>query len=321
MTNDTYHHNQPALPPPLPDDVDSDDLATVPATSPWQMVPEKGADDGTEPAGYQVAPPASAPPQEAYSTETTAATDDAPSIASIAPQHRDSRWMSRKAILGLLAASVTMITAVGVLIIIRWREARGTDPSEVTVTLIEPKIIENDTTKSALKSKKADIDAMFEEIAATKGPLIIGKHQPVDELSSHILSAQTPFAKTVRAALESKISPLNKAQFEQTENLWQLGVTVLDVATEALEEMTDLGQAADEGETAETAKILKAWLIEWLLGKNGLYCELRDQFWNQGKTVRASQKSHITQMRQERKKFAKAFDYPTTPLFKYCERN
>lgn len=321
---DTYYKNQTPIPPPLPEDNGEEEMATIPADSPWRVVPatpSKTAIAESEPIKHveqKEQDPGSPSFDDKIDDKTDDKTEEAPSdIPNNKPQKQ------RKLMLGLLILTAAMLAVVAVLLTYRLVDDRESDTPKVGVTLVEPKIIEKDTAPKAFVRKSAEIDAMFEQIAGASLPLYHGKHQTVAELSRHILTADTPFARTVKSTLSEKIDPLTPPQFEHYENLWKLGVAVLDFATDELETYAALGKAVEDETAAEHAKTLNAWLIEWLLGRKGLYCELRGRFWRQVKTKRPgvgpNRKGQIAKLRKERREFAKAFGYPTDPLYKYCD--
>lgn len=321
MTKDVYYKSQTPIPPPLPEDNGEEDMATIPADSPWQVVPAVPLD--TTIADGETVEKTEYVQQDHASDDASPPPDDGPGEAPLSNPPAKAPRRQRKLMLGLLIPTITMFATAAVLLIFQMIDENESKTPEVGMTLVEPKIIEKDTTPKAFAQKSAEIDAMFEQIAGAPLPLHLGKHQTAAELSRYILTADTPFARTVRDTLSDKIDPLTPPQFEHYENLWKLGVAVLDIATNELETYTTLEEAVADESAEKQAKTLNAWLIEWLLGRKGLYCELRDLFWHQVKTKRPSvgpnRKGQIAKLRKERREFAKAFGYPSVPLYKYCD--
>ena len=311
MTNDPYYNNHAPLPPPLPADNGEDEMATIPADNPWQFVPEKPSPDLSPPTEIRE-----------ESLPARRETDEKPSRAQ-ATTPDSPRPKHRRLVLGLLGITIVMFAVVATLLVVRFFNAPDSAVPEVSITLVDPKIIEKDTAPAAFRKKSAQIDAMFEEIAGAPLPLNPGRHQSAAELSRHIMTADTVFTKAVKETLADKINPLEQPQFEHYENLWKLGVAVLDIATHELEAYATLGNTVGDETAAGQAKDLNDWLVEWLVGKKGLYCELRDHFWHQVKSKRPgvgpNRKAQIAKLRKERREFATAFGYPTEPLYKYCD--
>ncbi|MCP4604336.1 MAG: hypothetical protein GY847_28080 [Proteobacteria bacterium] len=190
--------------------------------------------------------------------------------------------------------------------------------------------------KQYIKEKGA-IESTLIEIAgfADSSLLKFGKYQNLEALWRKI-SAQTAEKKSaakntgalfrnVQERLRGDLSSVEAGAVVPWDKLWKLGVTVfytasfqIDRLEEIFIERPDLGVIAD-------VKSYRKWLVEWLLGERGLYCQVRQRFWEQVKTgnppIPKDEQRRIGKMRRERKQHLDKWGRREEHLYNYCDRN
>jgi len=109
------------------------------------------------------------------------------------------------------------------------------------------------------------------------------------------------------------------------DEMWKFGMLILDVLYTHID---DLQKAYDGREVSSLdADItnMKRKLSDWLLGKRGVYCQVRARYWQQIKLqnppISKAQRKDMRKLRKERRKFIKAAGYPQKTLIKFCDRN
>ncbi len=182
----------------------------------------------------------------------------------------------------------------------------------------EPSVRERET---RIRQARAELEALIESIA---GPDADDDHQSVEQLALRLAaSPDTPLAAAVSTRMGGSFNDIKEGERLSYALVWRLGQASLSFTSEQIGQIEEqLSGEISDGLT-EAIAAHRQWLREWMLGKRGLYCQVRERYWQEVKRGRleltAEVKKDIKRLRQERAKLAKAAGYPTTVLYEYCE--
>ncbi|MCP4680012.1 MAG: hypothetical protein GY854_31880 [Deltaproteobacteria bacterium] len=202
------------------------------------------------------------------------------------------------------------------------------DP-EKQVIVEEPFIVPADLTQGRYQAARELIERTLFSIAGssiskTSPP---GKHQNLEELWAQIESnpqamADPAFIQYVASKLEKDFAAHGTGTAVPWDGLWKLGIVVYDAASTEIDSVEKFyGEFKDLGVKKDLATY-RRWLAEWLLGKRGVYCQVRQRFWEQVKngSVSNDERKRIGEVRQERERHLTSLRRKNKPLYDLCDR-
>ncbi len=330
-------------PPPIPEHEEvSDEAKTIPATAAWEIVSETALKSSSQ--------------EQDTSLETLLeGNDDADSCdvqeepVESYPEPSSRVWSKP------MAAWVAIVSILVLAVYVKYYRPSRKAPSPVSdesqevvekkpneesapvkrVVVKEPFVApvplpsDPDLVPKQYRAALESIESTLIAIAGDQDPELppAGKHRNLEELWSQI--ENNPQAMGDLALIQHVASKLagdfatHKAKEPvKWEGLWKLGIAVYDTASAQMDSVKrDFGNREDL-KVKKDLTIYRRWLAKWLLGERGVYCQVRQRFWEQVKSgdIPRNEKKRIGEVRKERERYLTRLHRRGKPLYDFCDR-
>ncbi len=222
------------------------------------------------------------------------------------------------------------------------RTANPGVPQPVPTTPVQPvTVLVPDTTVSSAppppqpdrvpeqyRAARKRIETIIAAIGGDSQTVEAGQHQNLRELWNQVSRAGGG-AHPVATVLGERMTDDFRVHPAGTpvpwDKLWKLGITVYHAASAEIDSARkDFGHRSDLGVKADIAGY-RRWLLKWLLGERGVYCQARQRFWEQVKNgdppIPKEERSRIGELRRERRRHLDRWKMRHEKLYDFCERN
>ncbi len=351
--------------PPLPDRIEEDnDAKTIPANSAWELSFEPESEENrseTEtPYPYEKEPSTSK--ETSTSPATVTAYENRPEDVLPKQQQRINiplmAWLNSKAAI----AAISAILALTFYVLLNRAAApqpsqepqpaqptqavqppekvgyaprppspssQPVSPSPVVVT--EPIVmpVEVPFDLNAYKKRRERIEQILFEIAGDKSSkdLKPGGYQTLEALWDQMvtLSGRDTLSKIVGGMLDQEFKTQQAGATIPWDRLWKLGMTLYHAASIEIDSVEEEFRKYNNPKVKADLARHRQWLAKWLLGERGVYCQIRQRFWQQVKTgnppIPEGERERISEIRQERKRHLDKLGRPDTKLYNFCKKN
>ncbi len=217
-------------------------------------------------------------------------------------------------------------------------------PQPVSTTPVQPvPVLVPDTTVSSAppppepdrvpeqyRAARKRIETIIAAIGGDSQTAEAGRHQNLRELWKQVRAATlsggaNPVATLLGERMTDDFKVHSAGAPVPWDRLWKLGITVYHAASAEIDSARkDFGHRSDLGVKADIAGY-RRWLIKWLLGERGVYCQARQRFWEQVKNgdppIPKEERPRIGELRRERRRHLDRWKMRHEKLYDFCERD